>query len=83
MAKTRHSKHKRTGHAKVSLSAPEKYRLVITYPGDPTTRHFTTSDLAQARTIARRNVATGARVDFQHHQGWGRYTTTRTYQPSD
>ncbi|GGZ83963.1 hypothetical protein [Streptomyces rubiginosohelvolus] len=81
MAKTRHAKHRRPGHPKTSLSAPEKYRLLITYPGQTRTRQFTTSDLAQARAITRRNTRAGAHVTFQHHEGWGRYTTTNTYAP--
>ncbi|MFJ2279165.1 hypothetical protein ACIOEZ_34015 [Streptomyces sp. NPDC087866] len=81
MAKTRHAKYKRDGHRAVSLSTPEKYRLLIVYPGQDRTRHFTTSDLARARSTARRNAASGAHVTLQHHEGWGRYTTTNTYAP--
>ncbi|MER5277734.1 hypothetical protein ABT025_18520 [Streptomyces sp. NPDC002809] len=81
MANTRHSKHKRTGHAKTSLSTPEKYRLLIVFPGQTRTRHFTTSDLPRARAVARRNAQLGATVTLQDHEGWGRYTTTTTYTP--
>jgi len=72
---------RRTGHH-LNIATPEKYRLVITYPGDTRTRQFSTSDLARARSIARRNAALGAHVDFQHNQGWGRYRTVNTYSPT-
>lgn len=65
----------------LSVFNPEQYRLVITYPGQNRTRHFHTSDLAQARHVARRNARDGAHVAFQTHEKWGVYTTTRTYEP--
>lgn len=64
-----------------SLSTPEKYRLVITWPGQTQPRRFSTSDLARAKSIARRNAAAGAHVEMQRHEGWGRHTTIRTYTP--
>lgn len=65
------------------LSTPDKYRLVITWPGQDRPRHFVTSDLARAKAIARRNAEAGAHVAFQEHHGWGRHTTTRIYTPKD
>ncbi|KAF0646578.1 MULTISPECIES: hypothetical protein [Streptomyces] len=65
----------------ISYAAPEKYRLIITYPGQQRPRRFSTSDLARARAVARRNTANGAHVDFQIHRGWGTYETTHTYTP--
>jgi hypothetical protein len=82
MAKNRHAKHSRRGHQQTSIAAPEKYRLVITHPGQTRARHFSTSDLARARAVVRRNTASGAHVDFQTHEGWGRYTTVHTYEPT-
>jgi len=64
-----------------SISNPERYRLVITFPEQTRTRHFHTSDLARARHVARRNAAEGAHVAFQTQREWGLYTTTRTYEP--
>ncbi|MET7713735.1 hypothetical protein [Streptomyces sp. NPDC005407] len=81
MAKTQHGKQKRRGYPALSMAAPEKYRLVITYPGQARSRYFNTSDLARARGVARQNATSGAHVDFQTHQGWGRFTTTHTYAP--
>jgi hypothetical protein len=65
----------------ISYATPEKYRLIITYPGQQRSRHFCTSDLARARAVARRNTANGAHVDFQINRGWGAYETTHTYTP--
>lgn len=73
---TRHKGHRPRAR---STSNPERYRLVITYPNQHRTRHFHTSDLAQARRIARRNSEEGAHVAFQIQRDWGLYTTTHTY----
>lgn len=72
---------KRKGHGPrpYSISAPDKYRLLIHYP--ERTHYFSTSDRARARRITRHHTAGGARVDFQIHQNWDVYTTTRTYTP--
>lgn len=64
---------------KVSIPAPAKYRVVINWPGNGRPYDFSTSDKARARSIARRNAANGARVDFQVHDDWGVYHTTHTY----
>jgi len=72
---------KRNGHGPrpYSYSAPAKYRLIIHWPHR--THTFTTSDKARARRIARHHASGGAHVDFQTHQNWDVYTTTRTYTP--
>lgn len=70
-------------HRKQSaLSTPDRWRLVITWPGQAP-RKFATSDLARAKSIARRNASQGAAVALQRHEGWGRHTTLRTYTPKD
>lgn len=76
---------KRKGHGprSISISTPDKYRLLITWPGQPRPRRFSTSDRAQARRVARRNAHAGAHVDFQVHQNWDVYTTTHTYNGAD
>lgn len=81
MAKRNRSNKPTHRPRRLSVSNPEQYRLVITYPSHDRTRHFHTSDLARARHIARRNAREGAHVAFQTHQDWGVYTTTRTYEP--
>lgn len=76
---------KRKGHGprSISISTPDKYRLLITWPGQNRPRRFSTSDRAQARRVARRNANAGAHVDFQVHQNWDVYTTTHTYNGAD
>jgi hypothetical protein len=73
---------KRNGHGPrpYSISKPDKYRLVIRWPGRQPL-HFSTSDRARARRIARHHASGGAHVDFQTHQNWDVYTTTHTYTP--
>jgi hypothetical protein len=72
---------KRNGHGPrpLSISAPDKYRLIIRWPGRPNPIQFNTSDRKRARRIARHHATGGARVDFQIHDNWGIYNTTHTY----
>jgi len=75
------AKHKGHGPRPHSISTPHKYRLLIHQPGRDTPLHFTTSDKARARHVARHHASGGAHVDFQTHQNWDVYTTTHTYTP--
>lgn len=76
MASANTRRHRRQS----ALSTPDRYRLVITWPRQRP-RTFATSDLARAKSVARRNAAQGAYVEMQRHDGWGRHTTIRTYTP--
>jgi hypothetical protein len=75
----------RNGHGprKLSIAAPDKYRVIITWPGQRRPYQFSTSDRARARRIARHHAQGGAQVDFQVHENWGVYTTTHTYNRTD
>ncbi|MFB7867424.1 hypothetical protein [Streptomyces sp. NPDC056069] len=80
MARRRGTRANNRGNHNTSVSTPDRYRLLITWPhGAQST--FGTSDKARARAVARSNSNSGATVDFQVLAGWSVYRTTHTYAP--
>ena len=58
----------------------DRFRLLITFPGQDRPRRLSTSNLPAARRIARRSARSDdAIVAFQTWRRYGRYSTTRTY----
>ncbi|MFD3336104.1 hypothetical protein ACFWV1_26170 [Streptomyces sp. NPDC058700] len=80
MATRRASRHNSKGIRHNSIRAADAYRALIRWP-DGSSSTFGNHDRARVLAVARGKSAAGATVDFQEHQGWCVYKTTRTFHP--
>ncbi|MFC8008725.1 hypothetical protein [Streptomyces cinereoruber] len=80
MPTRRVSRHNSKGIRRTSTKSAAAYRALIHWPTGTSTT-YDSHDRARILAIAQKKATAGATVEFQEHQGWCTYKTTRILRP--